>query len=470
MMYAFVVASLARPNESSACCERRKPPLPSRRLISQSAVRSTILPVDVVDLRHVGELHQAVRGERLVARRLAEPLVALLRRLVAGQQLVAAVEHALRLAATSAGIGGVVRAAGSQDHDVRVVRRRGLLEAAAGLADHALQPLRHRRERRRVHRHGGVDRAGQRAGEVELLARAARRADAVPDAADLEREAARHDADRLLELVARGRASRARARRRRRRRSRPRRAGRAGSSSRRRSSVIVPADRVRRELERGAEPRVERRVERLVGLVRQRDRQLDPVARRDLERQLRVERRAAASTGSRRSPPPGTPPAETPSAVARNEVTASEVDERDLGVAVGVGLDRSRSSRWSRGSRCAARRRPSVYCGTGNTRTGAQPTTWSALRQRRSTILLVVAPRASRRRAGADRAAPAAWPASRFASFTAFIGSSTGRAMAMPAPARGAGMTGLAGARLGRSARGAGIGSAAASGTAAAGA
>jgi hypothetical protein len=42
MMYASVVAAPARPNESSAVAERVKPPLPSRRLISQAAVRSTI--------------------------------------------------------------------------------------------------------------------------------------------------------------------------------------------------------------------------------------------------------------------------------------------------------------------------------------------------------------------------------------------------------------------------------------------
>jgi hypothetical protein len=150
-----------------------------------------------VDLGHVLELHQAVGAERLVAWGLAEPLVAALLGLVAGEQLVAAVEDAAG-ALDELGVGGVVGAEVAEDHDVGVVVRRGLLEAAARLLDHALEPLGHGGDRRRVEGDGGAHAAGERAGEIDAVASGAVERAGVRDQ---EREAERHDAHRLLDLV-----------------------------------------------------------------------------------------------------------------------------------------------------------------------------------------------------------------------------------------------------------------------------
>ena len=96
--------------------------------------------VDLVDLGHVAELHQAVGRQRLVARVAAEPLVALLRRLVAGQLDVTFLQQVLRLARDGR-VGHVVLLHVLQRQHVGVVRRRRLLEAPVGLGQNALDPL-----------------------------------------------------------------------------------------------------------------------------------------------------------------------------------------------------------------------------------------------------------------------------------------------------------------------------------------
>ncbi len=61
MMQALIMASPGAAEGIEGLRRAAKPPLPSRRLARHAAVRSTISKIDVVDLRHVGELHAGRR-------------------------------------------------------------------------------------------------------------------------------------------------------------------------------------------------------------------------------------------------------------------------------------------------------------------------------------------------------------------------------------------------------------------------
>jgi hypothetical protein len=170
-------------------------------------VRSTIAAVDVEDLRHVVELQQAVRGERLVARIGAEPLVALLLALVAGDLRVAARQQRAR-ACRDGGHVVSVRVEQREHERVRVVRRARLLEAAVRLLQDAREPVGERADRRRVDLERHVARAWHRvARDRDGAGRRRSRFDAAAERTAV-REAARRDRDALLHAVGEAAAAR----------------------------------------------------------------------------------------------------------------------------------------------------------------------------------------------------------------------------------------------------------------------
>ena len=103
-------------------------------------------------LGHVGKFHEAVRGEHVVGGRLAEPLEAAALHLVAEQALVADVDEILRLH-FHLGLGQLVANHVVEHEDVRVRRRRGLLEAAVGHLENSIHALHHLAEGARINFH-----------------------------------------------------------------------------------------------------------------------------------------------------------------------------------------------------------------------------------------------------------------------------------------------------------------------------
>ncbi len=87
--------------------------------------------VDVVDAGHVLEFEQAVGGQDAVGRRVAEPVEPAAGDLEAQEPLVAEVDVLPRLG-LDRGQGRVGALQVVEGEDVRVGRRRGLLEAAVG--------------------------------------------------------------------------------------------------------------------------------------------------------------------------------------------------------------------------------------------------------------------------------------------------------------------------------------------------
>ncbi len=105
--------------------------------------------VDVGDLRHIVELHQAVGRKDLVGGRLAEPREATARDLERQQSLVAVGDVSLRLGVDFGR--QLLRALHVVEREhVGVGARRGLLEAAAGHAQDAVHALDDLAERARI--------------------------------------------------------------------------------------------------------------------------------------------------------------------------------------------------------------------------------------------------------------------------------------------------------------------------------
>ena len=113
---------------------------------SHCCVRWISLRVHVVDLRHVGELHQPVRRQDLVGRRVAEPGEAAARHFEGQQPLIAVGDEALGLGVH---LGRqLLRALHVVERQhVGIGARRGLLEAAAGHAQDAVHAFDHLAQR-----------------------------------------------------------------------------------------------------------------------------------------------------------------------------------------------------------------------------------------------------------------------------------------------------------------------------------
>ena len=237
--------------------------------------------IDVHHLRHVVELEHAIGGQGLVSRIAAEPLVAAVLALEGDELAVAALQHGLR-AGDDLRVDAGVRLHVLQRHHVGIVRRAGLLEAAAGLAQQRGHGIGHGGQRR------GIDRrlADRAAGQHLLGNREGVLGDALEHATEgvLDREAGRHDPHRPHHGVAvragthrdaqgRGTAELTGTNR--------KQDARRGVRRQRRGCALEV-----REHQATLGVRLERERQRLVRAVDEHERHLDAVAGRDLERDL----------------------------------------------------------------------------------------------------------------------------------------------------------------------------------------
>jgi hypothetical protein len=95
--------------------------------------------VDRIDGRHVDELHEPVRGQHLVGRRLAEPGEAAAFHFVGDEALVALADQVARAGAHP--LHARRPAQEAQHEEVRVRGARGLLEASVRLGQHAVEAV-----------------------------------------------------------------------------------------------------------------------------------------------------------------------------------------------------------------------------------------------------------------------------------------------------------------------------------------
>ncbi len=115
-------------------------------------VRSISLRIHVVDLRHVGELHQPVRRQDLVGRRIAEPRESAAGNFERQQPLIAVGDEALGLGVDlRRQLLGALHVIERQH--VGIGAGRGLLEAAARHAQNAVHAFDHLAQRARIQPH-----------------------------------------------------------------------------------------------------------------------------------------------------------------------------------------------------------------------------------------------------------------------------------------------------------------------------